>query len=309
MNVPKEIIELANLRVEARQNKDFTKADELRDQISELGWIVKDTAQGFEFSEKPPFLQHQNLNQLNNLENIINRKIGVCLLVDGWLDDTKECIESLLKYLPQETVITVLDLGNVENTGIYLEELQKENVNKLEVFHIAQTLSEAGWANSINKLIELNPGQFSVIMDLSSIVSGDVITPLINEIKDDVIACGWKGSLVNLEDQWRSVDDKGDGEVDILLGYLFAIKSKVAQEIPANSKAKFYRNADLEWSLMLRSAGHKLFAKGENLAVVQKRHHGYHDSEAGYRDKESRKNYDRILQNFRGKVEILSPRR
>ena len=28
-----------------------------------------------------------------------------------------------------------------------------------------------------------------------------------------------------------------------------------------------------------------------------------------YREKESKKNYDRILQSFRGKTEILSPRR
>ena len=83
----------------------------------------------------------------------------------------------------------------------------------------------------------------------------------------------------------------------------------VAQEIPANSKAKFYRNADLEWSLELRSKGHKIVALGDALPVEQKRHHGYHDSDIEYREKESKKTYDRILQNYRGKTQILSPRR
>jgi hypothetical protein len=146
-------------------------------------------------------------------------------------------------------------------------------------------------------------------MDLSSIISGDAITPLINQIKGEIVAAGWKGSLVKLDDEWRSVEDKGEGEVDILLGYLFAIKTKIAQEIPANSKAKFYRNADLEWSLELRSKGHKLVALGNTLPVEQKRHHGYHDSDIEYREKESKKTYDRILQNYRGKTQILSPRR
>ena len=76
-----------------------------------------------------------------------------------------------------------------------------------------------------------------------------------------------------------------------------------------NSKAKFYRNADLEWSLELRSKGHKLLAFSQDLAVAQKRHHGYHDSDQEYREKESKKTYDRILQNYRGKNQILSPRR
>jgi len=41
----------------------------------------------------------------------------------------------------------------------------------------------------------------------------------------------------------------------------------------------------------------------------QGRHHGYHDVDPEYRDKNSRKNYQRILDRFRGKNEILSPRR
>ncbi|MDF1524799.1 MAG: hypothetical protein RRA15_02370 [bacterium] len=33
-------------RVEARNNKDWSKADELRDAIAELGYTVQDTPQG-----------------------------------------------------------------------------------------------------------------------------------------------------------------------------------------------------------------------------------------------------------------------
>ena len=50
-------------------------------------------------------------------------------------------------------------------------------------------------------------------------------------------------------------------------------------------------------------------ALSKDLKIEQKRHHGYHDTEIEYREKESKKNYDRILQSFRGKTEILSPRR
>ncbi len=37
---------LALERVEARKNKDWAKADELRDAIAELGYSVQDTPQG-----------------------------------------------------------------------------------------------------------------------------------------------------------------------------------------------------------------------------------------------------------------------
>lgn len=308
MATPQEVIDLAEQRVQARINKDFALSDQLRDQILSFGFIIKDKPEGYELVEKPPFQVFENLNSVK-ISKIVNKcKTVVCLIVDGWPEDTKECLEALLKFCPSDSNILILDLGNIDAVGNYLAEVEKNEAN-LEIIHVSQTLVQTGWANSINKLIELSNSEYCVVMDLSSVFSGDAISPLLDRVKDQVVAVGWKGSLVNLDDEWRSVDDKGDGEVDILLGYLFVIKKDIAKEIPANPKAKFYRNADLEWSLDLRSKGHKLLAFSQDLPVTQKRHHGYHDSDIEYREKESKKTYDRILQNFRGKNQILSPRR
>jgi hypothetical protein len=75
----------------------------------------------------------------------------------------------------------------------------------------------------------------------------------------------------------------------------------------ANPSAKYYRNADIELSLAIRASGGKLMQI--DLPLEQGRHHGYYDTDPDYRDKNSRKNYQRILERFRGKNEILSPRR
>ncbi len=44
--IPTQVQELLDQRATARQNQDFQKADELRDQIKELGFEVKDTPEG-----------------------------------------------------------------------------------------------------------------------------------------------------------------------------------------------------------------------------------------------------------------------
>ena len=41
-----EIEKLIAKRIEARQNKDFARSDEIRDQLKEQGIILEDTAQG-----------------------------------------------------------------------------------------------------------------------------------------------------------------------------------------------------------------------------------------------------------------------
>jgi hypothetical protein len=74
-----------------------------------------------------------------------------------------------------------------------------------------------------------------------------------------------------------------------------------------SNRALFYRNADIEFSLTLRHGNGRLLQM--DLPLEQGRHHGYHDSEPEYRESQSKKNYDRILERFRGKTAILSPRR
>lgn len=46
--VPKEVIQLAEERLKARQHKDWKKADELRQKIAALGYTVGDTKAGYE---------------------------------------------------------------------------------------------------------------------------------------------------------------------------------------------------------------------------------------------------------------------
>lgn len=46
INIPEDIKLILNERKDARKNKNFTKSDELRDKLKELGYIVKDTKDG-----------------------------------------------------------------------------------------------------------------------------------------------------------------------------------------------------------------------------------------------------------------------
>ena len=60
---------------------------------------------------------------------------------------------------------------------------------------------------------------------------------------------------------------------------------------------------------MLRDAGAgRLVVPAGELPVRQDRHRGYHDSDPAYRDKQSRRTYDRFLQRFRGREDLRLPR-
>ncbi|MEY2951280.1 MAG: hypothetical protein RL622_357 [Actinomycetota bacterium] len=167
----------------------------------------------------------------------------------------------------------------------------------------------AAWGDCANVFLEKVQSKYVIIMDPSTRFTGDAIAPVIEELeKGEFVAVGWRGGLVNTEDEWRSVDDKGPGEVDVLFSYFMAFNRAAMIEVGGfNPRALYYRNADIEYSLKIRQAGGRLLQM--ELPLIQDRHHGYHDADPEYREVQSKKNYDRILDKYRGKSAILSPRR
>ena len=44
--IPAEVLELAEKRAQAKKEKNFAEADKLRDEITALGYSIKDTPKG-----------------------------------------------------------------------------------------------------------------------------------------------------------------------------------------------------------------------------------------------------------------------
>ena len=298
---PAEVVRLAEARMQARASKDYAASDDLRRQITDAGWLVKDTPDGYSLSERPPYDSLATVADIPRgaISTVADCVVGI--IVDGWADDVRACVEALLA----NTAAFVVLLDNASDAGSAVHELARANPQRIAEFHVERA---GGWAACTTALISAHSARVHVSMDISSIVDGDALTPLSAAIQGDVVAAGWQGADVDLDDQWRSVVAAGPGEVDVLLGYLMAVDRATAEASPPHPKATFYRNADVEWSLRLRAAGGRLVVPLADLPVHQERHHGYHDSDPDMRDRASKKNYDRILAEFRNQPQILRPR-
>lgn len=308
---PADVVALAEQRASARAARDFGAADALRAQIADLGWVVSDSPDGFALAPRPPFDVVANLAALpDRSEQPDSRRCTVGLLVEGWPDDLRRCVEAVLRQTPDDVVVIGLDLGNVDGAGQALHEIAGEHPGRVEEWHVAQTPQQAGWGPARRALLRLDTARVHVLMDPSTVLDGDALRPLLDALDSPgVVAAGWRGVDVDVDDAWRSFVDAGPGEVDALLGYLMAVRRDALLAVGGpHPKARFYRNADMELSLMLRDAGGRLVVPDAPLPVHQERHRGYHDSDPQYRDRESRRTYDRLLQRFRGRDDLLAPR-
>ncbi len=309
-NIPDEVLALADQRDAARAIRDFAEADRLRDRITALGFVVTDAPGGYELAARPPFDVFARAADLVAAELVLpSAPCTVALIVDGWPDDVAVCIRALLAHAPKDLVIVGLDCGDVDGAGMALHELSVENPDRVIDLHVAGDLAKVGWSTAVNALVDVSRSEVVAVIDMSTVLDADAITPILAEFADPtVVASGWRGVNANLTDEWRSFDDAPPGEVDAILGYLLVVRRDAALAAPAHPKARFYRNADIEWSLALRAEGGRLVIPTGDLPLHQERHHGYHDSDPQLRDRESRRTYDRLLHRFRSRPEILSPR-
>ena len=224
--------------------------------------------------------------------------IRICLIAEGFTEDLITCVSSITKHT--KTPISIY--ANGKSNWLAEDQFNSPQIS------IKKEKNPLGWGNVVNYFLNTFTDDYLIIMDPSTIFTGDPVPETLSTLESGYQGVGWKGGLVNLEDEWRTITDKGAGEVDVLFSYYLALDRKFTITAGgANPSAKYYRNADLELSLAIRASGGKLMQI--DLPLEQGRHHGYYDTDPDYRDKNSRKNYQRILERFRGKNEILSPRR
>ena len=296
MTAPDSVHELAIARQAARAEKNFALSDQLRDEIAAQGFEVVDVAGGYELRPKKRFPTYESTRDIRPI-NSGKYEITAAIIVEGFHEDAITCIKSIKAN--SQCAIAVLVIGD---PGDLVNELDART-------SLVQINENFGWGENANALLRNITSDYVIVLDPSTTFTGDAVTPVLEELKKrDFVAVGWRGGLVNLEDDWRSTDDKGPGEVDVLFSYFIAMHREDALAARGfSNRAVFYRNADIEFSLNLRHSNGRLLQM--ELPLEQGRHHGYHDSDPEYRDAQSKKNYDRILERFRGKTAILSPRR
>jgi hypothetical protein len=322
---PRHVRGLAEQRAKARAERDFTSADVLRSEIEEAGWLVRDTSEGFELAPRPPFevwptvrtLSSQTLWNGSLATSRIDegiraagfpddhattpsQTVTVGLVVDGWPADLRKCVDAVIAYT--DARILAIDLGDVDGAGTVLHELAAQHPGRITEWHVAETPhwrgGSAGWGASRTKLLHLDTGEIHVVMETSTVLDGDAITPLVEAVRAGATAAGWQG--VEPDDGGHDWHGAGPGKVTALLGYLFAVRRDRALGAGGfPERAHYYRNADLEFSLSLPG---DLVVPDTPLPVHQERHRAYEEVDPAYRDRESRRTYERVLRLLRAEA-------
>jgi hypothetical protein len=297
-----EVRRLATQREKARRAKDFAAADELRERIWETGYEVTDTATGPVLAPRPPDERAAPRGRVYQRSDEIETSLAqqprfdasVQWVVQGWPEDVVRGIASFAKVSSDHSIQhVVVDLAD---TAVGWP-------SEAEVVRMA---SEAGWAAARNAGLRRSAGRVVILADGSIEATGDVVAPLMAALEDPSLGVTGPFGIVSA-DLHEFRDDEGP-DVDAVEAYLMAFRRELVQEgLRFDEKFKFYRHADLELSLQIKSKG--LRATVTRVPVTRHEHRIWTNTNEADRDRLSKRNFYRFLDRWRGRTDLLVSRR
>jgi glycosyltransferase involved in cell wall biosynthesis len=290
---------LLEQRQAARERRDFAAADAIRDQLREAGWLVRDTPDGPELTEAPPYQTLDPAALAPRWDEPDLAEVSVVVHVAGWAEDVGRATRALAAHHPSldYEVLLVAD-GAGETTGRTLEDLARDDPH-VRVLHLDPAI---GFGASMNLAMGQALGRVLVWLDPHVEATGDLLGPLLAALDQPGtgLAGGWGVTTTSMLEF-----EADDGpEVDAIEGYLLAVPRALAAGVKVDPKDRYYRNADLDYSFAVRALGYR--ATRVEVPAARHRHRGFHDTDPGERDRASRKNYDRFLGRWKSRTDLLT---
>jgi cysteinyl-tRNA synthetase len=300
--VPVPIATQVRERAILREQHEYQLADQVRQQLRQTGYLVRDAVQG-------PFVLPRRLDEEFS---ILTRssdapdstllpdlyEFSVNILAHNNCDDLRRCIESIRRNVGGHTLeVVVIDNGSTDETLPYLQQLGRQGDLQgvggetigLRVLFADHNM---GFAAGRNATMRTSRGHYLILIDTSIEIQGDIWTPLAQTLSDPNV--GVAGPYGLITEDLREFQEASGPDVDAIEGYLLAMRRELLPEVGwIDEKFRFYRLMDIYYSFFFKAAGYRAMAISTIAERIEKHPHRewYSLSEDEQRTK-SKKNFD-----------------
>ena len=299
-SLPSEIRELLTARRAARDDRDWSRADALREQLAGLGWQVEDGPSG---STARPILPPAPADAEDAFPSLLEEPGAVAVSVQVAAEDEEADLARFLAGVAAHAPQAVWELVVTANLPSFdLEALLASILLPIEPVLLASA-HRLGWADARTLGMRRSRGEITVLVDTSIEPTGDFVTPLLAAFDDRTVGLAGPWGVASADG--RQFEEAPAGEVDAVEGYCLAIRRDALRAVGGfDHRFRFYRNADLDLSFAVRDAGWRA-VRTDPLPLVRHEHGGYVTLPPEERDRLSRRNFYRFLDHWGDRRDLL----
>jgi hypothetical protein len=309
---PQEVLDLAHARRDARAERDWPRADELRAAIEAAGWKVLDRGVDFELTPAhPPDLEEGGRVRYGSSSSVPSRlaeevaaRASIVLVATDWATDVERALQSLAAT--PEVGVQTLIVANApaEEVAALLDRLGSPTPER----EVVWTSARLGHAAALNAGIRRSVGERIVLFDSSVEPQAEFLGRLLEPLADpDVGVSGpWGLRTTDL----RHFEETTTGEVAAIEGYCQAFRrADFIERGPLDEHFRFYRNLDIWWSLVLRDQGENGAPRRAvvvpDLPLDRHEHREYSSMPSADRDRLSKRNFYRVIDRFGARRDLV----
>jgi GT2 family glycosyltransferase len=293
-SLPDDVRRLLDERAAARAERDWDRADAIRDRIAALGWEVQDNAGG---STARPILVRDEAG--DPLERSAEVAASVQVVAEDHPDDLARCLRGLAAEPPSET----WELVVVANAPVEPVATTLASIDLPVAPIVVESDGRLGWADARTLGLRRSRGDVTILLDTSLEPTGDFIGPLLAAFDDRAvgIAGGWGVTSADA----RQFHEAPPGPVDAIEAYCLAIRREALKTVGGfDRRYRYYRNADLDFSFAVRDAGWTA-VRTEPLPLERHEHRGWTALPDAERDRLSKRNFYRFLNRWGDRPDLL----
>ena len=292
--LPEDVRRLLDERAAARVERDYARADALRDRIAALGWEVQDA--GGRSTARPILVAEP---QADPIEEPANVAASVQLAAEDHPVDLLRFLRGLAEHPPAtswELVVVANAPAEPDADALASVALPVEPV-------VLDSSERLGWADARTLGMRHSHGAVTILLDTSLEPTGDFVAPLLATFDDPAvgIAGGWGVTSGDA----RQFDEAPPGPVDAVEAYCLAIRREALRAVGGfDRRFRFYRNADLDLSFAVRDAGWTA-VRTDPLPLARHEHRGWTSLPEEERDRVSKRNFYRFLDRWGSRPDLL----
>jgi Glycosyl transferase family 2 len=294
-SLPDDVRRLLDERAEARSERDWGRADAIRDRIAELGWEVQDREGAS--TARPMLVREPEAG--DPIDGPAEVDASVQVTAEDHPDDLGRFLRGLAAHPPSAT----WELLIVANAPAEPVETTLAMVAPPVEPVVLESGGRLGWADARTLGLRHSRGDVTILLDSSLEPNGDFVGPLLAAFDDPAvgIAGGWGVTSGDA----RQFEEAPPGPVDAVEAYCLAIRREALQAVGGfDRRFRYYRNADLDFSFSVRDAGWTAVRTGP-LPLERHEHRGWTALPDAERDRLSKRNFYRFLDRWGDRPDLL----